>query len=101
MCPPPSLLYASPCQSRCQSHAVLTPRCLPLFPLPQVANCILFMAGMYSSEVVTLLDSLMLALLSMVCVVEISIFSHRFRSVLTTLGAINEVRRRMHTLDRW
>jgi hypothetical protein len=66
-----------------------------------VANCILFMAGMYSSEVVTLLDSLMLALLSMVCVVEISIFSHRFRSVLTTLGAINEVRRRIHTLQCW
>ena len=39
----------------------------------------------------TLLDSLMLALLSMICVVEISIFSHRFRTVLTTLGAINQV----------
>lgn len=59
------------------------------------------MAGMYSSEVVTLLDSLMLALLSMVCVVEISIFSHRFRSVLTTLGAINEVRRRINMLQCW
>ena len=38
-----------------------------------------------------LLDSLLLALLSVVCVVEISIFSHRFRTVLTTLGAINQV----------
>lgn len=54
----------------------------------------MFVAGMYNSEVVTLLDSIMLAILSMVCVVEISIFSHRFRSVLTTLGAINEVRER-------
>lgn len=39
-----------------------------------------------------LLDSLLLALLSVVCVVEISVFSHRFRTVLTTLGAINQVR---------
>jgi len=57
----------------------------------EIANFSLFCAGIYSSQVMTLLDSIMLALLSMVCVVEISIFSHRFRTVLTTLGAINQV----------
>ena len=45
-----------------------------------------------SKKVMILLDSLLLALLSVVCVVEISVFSHRFRTVLTTLGAINQVR---------
>jgi hypothetical protein len=57
----------------------------------EIANFSLFCAGIYSSQVMTLLDSIMLALLSMICVVEISIFSHRFRTVLTTLGAINQV----------
>lgn len=57
----------------------------------EVANFALFLAGIYSSQVMTLLDSIMLALVSMACVVEISIFSHRFRTVLTTLGAINQV----------
>jgi len=39
-----------------------------------------------------LIDSVMLALLSVVCAVELTVFSHRFRTVLTTLGAINQVR---------
>ena len=62
--------------------------CLAAF---EIANFSLFCTGIYSSQVMTLLDSIMLAIVSMVCVVEITIFSHRFRTVLTTLGAINQV----------
>merc|ERR1719197_2136327 len=38
-----------------------------------------------------LFNSILLAVVSMVCVAEITIFSHRFRTVLKTLGAINQV----------
>lgn len=36
-------------------------------------------------------SSILLTTVSLVCSVEISRFSHRFRSVLRTLGAINQV----------
>lgn len=54
-------------------------------------NSIAFLWGMYSTEGMILLNALVLAIVSVICVVEISIFSHKFRTVLKTLGAINRV----------
>ena len=38
-----------------------------------------------------LVNAIVLAIVSIICVVEITIFSHKFRTVLQTLGAINQV----------
>jgi len=57
----------------------------------QALNAILFLTNFYSSEAMRLLNAMLLALVSVVCVVEITIFSHKFRTVLQTLGAINQV----------
>ncbi|GMI15327.1 hypothetical protein TrLO_g10507 [Triparma laevis f. longispina] len=54
-------------------------------------NCGLFLLKFYSSEGMILVDSIILGAVSLICVFEISIFSHRFRTVLRTLGAINQV----------
>jgi hypothetical protein len=51
----------------------------------------LFLLKFYTSEGMILVDSLLLGIVSLICVAEISIFSHRFRTVLRTLGAINQV----------
>jgi len=59
--------------------------------LLEVINILLFLGKYYSSEAMILVDSILLATVSTVCVVEITIFSHRFRTVLKTLGAINQV----------
>jgi hypothetical protein len=57
----------------------------------EVLNIILFLLGVYTSEGMILFNAVLLAIVSIVCVAEISIFSHRFRTVLRTLGAINQV----------
>jgi len=57
----------------------------------QVLNATLFLFRDYSTEGMTLVNSVTLSLVSIVCVCEITIFSHRFRTVLKTLGAINQV----------
>mmetsp|Transcript_17485 Transcript_17485/g.25877 ORF Transcript_17485/g.25877 Transcript_17485/m.25877 type:complete len:331 (-) Transcript_17485:268-1260(-) len=57
----------------------------------EVLNAFLFLITTYSSEGMILFNAILLAAVSMVCVVEITIFSHRFRTVLKTLGAINQV----------
>lgn len=57
----------------------------------QVLNATLFLFQKYSSESMILVNSLMLSLVSIICVCEITIFSHRFRTVLKTLGDINQV----------
>lgn len=57
----------------------------------ELVNVLLFLGRYYSSEAMILVDSVLLATVSTVCVVEITIFSHRFRTVLKTLGAINQV----------
>lgn len=54
-------------------------------------NAILFLSQVYSSEGMILFNAILLSTVSMICVVEITIFSHRFRTVLKTLGAINQV----------
>jgi hypothetical protein len=54
-------------------------------------SAIFFLTGVYSSEGMILVNALLLSTVSMICVVEITIFSHRFRTVLKTLGAINQV----------
>jgi hypothetical protein len=57
----------------------------------ELMSAILFLTGVYSSEGMILVNALLLSTVSMICVVEITIFSHRFRTVLKTLGAINQV----------
>lgn len=59
--------------------------------LLEVLSAALFLTKVYSSEGMILVNSLLLSTVSMICVVEITIFSHRFRTVLKTLGAINQV----------
>lgn len=59
--------------------------------LLQGTNIALFLLKFYSNDMMILSDSLLLGLVSVICVAEISIFSHRFRTVLRTLGAINQV----------
>lgn len=57
----------------------------------EILNAVLFLLKVYSSEGMILVNAILLALVSIVCVVEITIFSHKFRTVLQTLGAINQV----------
>ncbi len=57
----------------------------------QILNATLFLMKNYSSEGMILVNAVTLSLVSLVCVCEITIFSHRFRTVLKTLGAINQV----------
>lgn len=57
----------------------------------QLLNATLFLFRDYSTEGMILVNSVTLSLVSIVCVCEITIFSHRFRTVLKTLGAINQV----------
>jgi len=57
----------------------------------ELINIGCFMCKLYSTEGMILYNSLLLAAVSMVCVFEITLFSNRFRTVLKTLGAINQV----------
>lgn len=57
----------------------------------ELINILCFLFELYSTEGMILFNSILLAVVSMVCVAEITIFSHRFRTVLKTLGAINQV----------
>lgn len=57
----------------------------------EILNACLFLFRFYSSEGMILLNAILLSTVSIICVVEITIFSHRFRTVLQTLGAINQV----------
>lgn len=59
--------------------------------LVEIANALLFLMKYYSSEGMILLNSILLGTVSIICVIEITIFSHKFRTVLQTLGAINQV----------
>lgn len=57
----------------------------------EILNAILFLGKVYSSEGMILVNAVILAIVSIICVVEITIFSRKFRTVLQTLGAINQV----------
>jgi len=57
----------------------------------QILNAVLFLNSIYSSEAMRLVNAILLASVSITCVIEITIFSHKFRTVLQTLGAINQV----------
>jgi hypothetical protein len=57
----------------------------------ELVNIGCFLCELYSTEGMILFNSLLLAVVSMVCVFEITLFSNRFRTVLKTLGAINQV----------
>jgi hypothetical protein len=62
-----------------------------LLVLLELINAGFFLLAFYSSEAMILFNAILLSIVSMVCVCEITIFSHRFRTVLKTLGAINQV----------
>jgi hypothetical protein len=57
----------------------------------ELVNLALFLFGLYTTEGMILFNAVLLAVVSIICVCEITIFSHRFRTVLKTLGAINQV----------
>ena len=57
----------------------------------EIINVVMFLLKFYTTEGMILFNACLLALVSMICVCEITIFSHRFRTVLKTLGAINQV----------
>ena len=57
----------------------------------QLLNATMFLCRRYSSEGMILVNSITMSLVSIVCVCEITIFSHRFRTVLKTLGDLNQV----------
>lgn len=57
----------------------------------ELLSAMLFLLRFYSSEGMILLNSILLSAVSIICVIEITIFSHKFRTVLQTLGAINQV----------
>lgn len=57
----------------------------------QLLNAVMFLCRRYSSEGMILVNSITMSLVSIVCVCEITIFSHRFRTVLKTLGDLNQV----------
>lgn len=57
----------------------------------EVINAIFFLFTVYSSEGMILVNAVLMAIVSIICVVQITIFSHKFRTVLQTLGAINQV----------
>jgi len=57
----------------------------------ELLNAFFFLGRVYSSEGMVLVNAILLSTVSIVCVCEITIFSHRFRTVLKTLGAINQV----------
>jgi len=57
----------------------------------ELINVTCFLFGLYTTEGMILYNAVLLAIVSLICVAEITIFSHRFRTVLKTLGAINQV----------
>lgn len=57
----------------------------------ELINIILFLAGYYTTEGMILFNAALLAITSMVCVAQITLFSRKFQNVLKTLGAINQV----------
>lgn len=59
--------------------------------LIEMINYLLFLMKIYSSEGMILFNSIVLAIVSIVCVVKITIFSQKFSAVLRTLGDINQV----------
>jgi hypothetical protein len=57
----------------------------------EVINTVLFLAGYYTTEGMILFNAALLAVTSVICVAQITIFSRKFQNVLKTLGAINQV----------
>merc|ERR1711862_71010 len=57
----------------------------------ELMNIVFFFCKMYSVEGMILFNSILLAFVSIICVVQVSIFSSKFKIVLKTLGAINQV----------
>ena len=75
-------------------------RSKPMDLFIQIAGSLLFIEGinyfcffmkLYSSEGMILFNSIVLAVVSIFCVVKITMFSQRFSTVLKTLGDLNQV----------
>lgn len=57
----------------------------------QVLIIILYLSGVYSSQGMTMVNSFFLIMLALGCSIEISRLSHRFRTLLQTLGEVNNL----------
>jgi hypothetical protein len=56
-----------------------------------ILNVLAFLAKFYTTEGMILFHAVLLAVVSLVCVCEITIFSQKFQTVIKTLGSINQV----------
>lgn len=82
--------YFSPGARRSRPIKTFMEICLLLLII-EIINALAFLFRIYSSEAMILVNAVVLAIVSIICVIEITIFSHKFRTVLQTLGAINQV----------
>lgn len=82
--------YFQPGARRSRPMTTFIHICIFLFGV-EMFNAFLFLMRAYSSEAMLLVNSILLSIVSIVCVFEITIFSHKFRTVLQTLGAINQI----------
>lgn len=57
----------------------------------ELINLVLFLCQQYTTEGMILFHAVLLSATSLICVIEITIFSRKFQNVLQTLGAINQV----------
>ena len=57
--------------------------------IAEAVNVILFLKQTYNSEMMILIDSMIITLMSLITLVEITVFSQRIRLVLAHLGVIN------------
>ena len=53
-------------------------------------NYVCFLMRLYSSEAMILYNSIVLAIVSILCVVKITLFSNKFSDILKTIGDINQ-----------
>ena len=82
--------YFSPGEPRRRPMHTFT-KIFSVLLIVEFSNAIFFLTRIYSSEGMILVNSILLASVSIICVIQITIFSNKFRTVLQTLGAINQV----------
>lgn len=57
----------------------------------EALNCVGFLLQVYSSECMILVNAVFVAVVSVICVIFTTFYSRRFRTVLKTLGVVNQV----------
>jgi len=62
---------------------------MSILMLLEIMNIIAFLLDLYNADGMMLLDSVLMSIISIVSLIEISIFSHRIRFVMMTIGVIN------------